>query len=254
MENNSIKDKIRKLIALSESEYSLGNYAASESAKEKAVKLLYEHGLKPDDIKEPEQYVESNEIPLHKFYNNGSWLYVLPAVIAEYCLCISVRFKNTAKSNNYKRSTTISTVIKFYGKESNVMIAEYLLLSATASFERRSVQLELEENTNGSIFNPVRRTPKRSWILSYLKGCSIGLSKKIKELKEQQPQAEGLILAERENIKNHFFPDGLGKHKSKHKLPSGNDLALYSGLNTGKSHNIQTAIANAQPNQLKLFG
>ncbi|NCX96675.1 MAG: DUF2786 domain-containing protein, partial [Chitinophagia bacterium] len=223
--NSSIKDKIRKLIALSESERDLGNHHAAEAAMDKAVQLLYDNGLNQGDIQEPEPFIKSKPIPYNQFYNNGACLLFLNSVIADYCLTIPLTELVRIKKGN--RMQTVEKSLVFLGREANVLMAEYYFVTTAKAFEKLARKADLTTNTGR------QKVPSKTFITNYLWGCVYGLAEKINNIKAEQG-AKGTYITQSANkaIIDFFSLNDLKKTKIRRGNLS--ESGFWEGLSTGK--------------------
>lgn len=117
--DNSLKEKIRKLLALQEGAHKVGSIQEAANAADKIRALLMKHNLDLYSIQKEGQEETTDEIKVdtgaYSTKTEGDWVAELAAVIAKFNLCTVI---GTPKARSY---------IYLIGKPSNTELCWYII-------------------------------------------------------------------------------------------------------------------------------
>lgn len=169
-EQEKIKDKIRKLLALQKSATNIGSLEEAQNAAAQIRKLSMKYNIdaaaieKEMDKKEDEVRIGVKRLYLHELIpfnkTHGTWLSSLYNIVAKYNMC---------KIINIQTGDPNSAIIDLWGDEWNVSICEDL----SFNYAKQVIELEKQRwKTHGEPYGEKRNSFRRA----YYNGAVIGLA------------------------------------------------------------------------------
>lgn len=243
MDENKMIDKIKKLLAKSDSAKELGNTAEAETYAMKVQELLIQHNLEMADLKEEEKSEIIMEVmDLKDIFNigksEGPWITQLIGTLAMYNLCRIIIIGRMSGNKIY-----------IFGEEHNIEVVKYMHDQIVTKVKKLSLKA----------WSEYRGMEKRNTFLrGYKSGVVIGITSKLREQQaNQMNQYEGMTglvkvndhkLNDRINME---FGGGLGT--AKNRRLSGQD-GSNRGFQDGKNMNLSKGIGRSSGNSQKLIG
>lgn len=214
-----IKERIKKLLALTTSPYEAEAMAAMLKAKE----LMAKHKLTEDDFEEArdQKLVHLACRDIKWTTDSGEiWIVELCRVIAENYCCA------TAWSIPYKTRTHI---LEITGMEEDAEICKHVIEYAVG-FVRGAIK---------SLQRRQRNSDPKSVAASYAKGFIEGLEMAFEDQRDEHPEW-GLVIVEPQEVKE--YKDGLKSKNVRTRGTEFNPLAHLKGFNDGKEFNAQRVL------------
>lgn len=236
---DKILEKLRKLMNLKESAMALGNEGEANAAASGITRLLMEYNLTENDIPEQEKLenpIVSKEIPF-KTEICGSWYCDLISVVCKHNMCrnliVSRRNKGRMRRSEFE----------IVGRKNSVDIVLYLISFLSHQFisigKRGYAQYK-----HDCIWKYGRRPESLTMYLkSFLFGCVIGLSDKLKNDKkilEEQTDITALVVCTKAEIDDFLKDEKIGKtRESKSEIDV---FCASKGMDVGKNIEINKGI------------
>ena len=217
MDTNVIRDKIKKLLALSAS----SNEAEAKAALMKAHELMGRYKLsivELEDKKDATVIVLDSGLTATKI--TGTYMFRLAHVIAEACLCRSVL-------SRVKGDKTYS--LRIAGFEDDAIICKDMF-SFVASFLKRQVDKQTRYYTQRG----VSAKEKRAIIDGYTLGFVAGLKENLD--KQKDTSEWGLVMVEPSEVKDFVEANFKGRTTTNGKVIDNDSYAR--GVKDGKDFNV----------------
>ena len=214
-----IKERIKKLLALTTSPYEAEAMAAMRKAKE----LMAKHKLSEADFEDTkkQELVHLACKDIKWTTDSGEiWIASLCKVIAENYCCA------TAWSIPYKTRTHI---LEITGMGEDAEICKHVITYAVG-FVRGSIKVQQRKQ---------RYSDPKSVAASYAKGFIEGLEMAFEDQKDEHPEW-GLVVVEPQEVKK--YKDGLRNKSVKTKSTAFDPMAHLKGFNDGKEFNAQRVL------------
>lgn len=214
-----IKERIKKLLALTTSPYEAEAMAAMLKAKE----LMAKHKLTEDDFEEAkdQKLVHLACKDIRWTTDSGEiWIAELCRVIAENYCCA------TAWSTPCKTRTHI---LEITGMREDAEICKHVITYAVR-FVRGSIKVQQRKQ---------RYSDPKSVAASYAKGFIEGLEMAFEDQRDEHPEW-GLVIVEPQEVKE--YKDGLKSKNVRTRGTEFNPLAHLKGFNDGKEFNAQRVL------------
>jgi hypothetical protein len=237
---DSTKEKIRKLLALAESAKEIGSLHEAEVATQKALHLLWENGLTQSDVTDYKKAeLEIKEYEESEWWHGRSYLAHLISALSSVCLCVPLR-----SSKNRK------VIFQVYGRAENIKVLEYLVEVCRRAFEKAAKDTkDAMKKNDGLELN----------VPSFLKGCVLGLQKKIEQQKASEENAaaiNAIVKSEKDTVRQMMLgmmePNTkLGKFRAS---AAAERSSFNSGVAVGKNTNLSTALPSQKVASQNLLG
>lgn len=240
-ELEKVTEKIRKLLAKSESAKESGSIQEAEIFALKAQDLLLQYNLSQQDINKPEESPILMEIiNLNDFEKiaktEGDWILSLFIGLSRYNLCKSIILGN--RGNN---------IIYIFGERHNIDIVKYLHDQLRVKIKRLSLEAWKE----------YRGLEKRNTFLrGYKKGVVVGIEKKLYDQQQEQMKKyegmPGLVKVNMEAIDKTVAREVGPLGRSRSRALSGQE-GRNRGFKDGYNMNINKGISNQAGSSQKLL-
>lgn len=240
-ELEKVTEKIRKLLAKSESAKETGSIQEAEIFALKAQELLLQYNLSQHDINKPEESpIIMEKIDLNDFEKvaktEGDWILSLFIELSRYNLCKSIIIGNRGDNRLY-----------IFGERHNIDIVKYLHDQLRVKIKRLSLEAWKE----------YKGLEKRNTFLrGYKKGVVMGIKTKLYD--QQQAQMKkyegmpGLVKVNTEAINKTVAREIGPLGKSRSRTLSGQE-GKEKGYRDGYNMNINKGISNRASNSQKLL-
>jgi len=238
MNTDNIKNKIKKLLALSEDNPS---DAESYAALQKAQELMALYKIEQRDINGEDKQECIHKKTSIKYGSRSSDFYLieLADIISENFCCVTYNSRIRGTQSNY---------ICFMGLEDDVAIAEEVLIAANIAIIRgynRVYKVACKEYDidylPAKYFNPL----KLGYIEGYLAGLKIAL-----DSQKESNQEWGLVLVAPQEAKD--FLSGLSVRDSSRNIYIDNSY-YEEGYNDGKNFNLNKKIESKENKKIENF-
>lgn len=229
--NKEVIEKIKKLLALSES----SNEHESNTAMLQVQKLLVKHKLSMKEVEEFEKEVvnvvnDMSDICL----TTGRWKGSLALVICENFGCYCYSQKKNGK-----------TYVTFVGKDSDVVVCKIVLEYAIDCIKSRVTSFKRQFKREGRSTKGLEAT----YALSFIQG----LKKAFEEQKKANEQEWGLVLVKDPEVEKAWSQ--LTLRKTKYRPTVVNDIDIVnSAYNDGKRFSVSDRIANDGSDNTRYLG
>ena len=224
----SVVEKVRKLIALSQSD----NKHEAESALLKAQELLAKHNLKLSEI-EDDKPKNVKEEKTGVSFTKGKWKSKLARVIVDNFKC-DMYFKT------YRKHTII-----FLGLEEDVAICKIMLEYAIEIIKKEVAKIAREYRKNGYSAKGIEN--------DFALGFASGLAAKFEEQKAKN-QEWGLVLVKPKEVQeayNNIKFNGKGVKAAQFK---GLSEVYFEGVEAGKQFDINRLTTKEEEDKTVLIG
>lgn len=240
-ELEKVTEKIRKLLAKSESAKETGSIQEAEIFALKAQELLLQYNLTHHDINKPEESpIIMETVCLNDFEKipktEGDWILSLFVELSRYNLCKSIIIGNRGDNRLY-----------IFGERHNIDIVKYLHDQLRVKIKRLSLEAWKE----------YKGLEKRNTFLrGYKKGVVMGIKTKLHE--QQQAQMAkyegmpGLVRVNNQAIDNKVATELGPLGRSKGRTLSGQE-GRSRGFKDGYNMNINKGISNQARSSQKLL-
>lgn len=232
----SIMEKIRKLLALSES----SNPHEASNAAEKARKLLLQHNLTVHDLKQEKETEVKAKLWQHGL-KESTWRVYLVSTVFEQFFCNLV--------------TTPSGCWYIVGKPGNGEAAEvmlaYLLDALEQAVKQRQQERDAEQEKTKELYRewgmdlPANAfgPPSYLWAEDFRLGWSLAVCKRLMELREKDtPEEHALVVQESKEVDD--FLTGIGAQVGEAPPPEKgvSKQAFYEGQMLGEAVPLSTMV------------
>ena len=266
--DDSIINKIQKLIAKAESAQDIGNIDEAAAFSAKVNELLIKYNLEKADIK-------SNEDPdiNHKLFKDlditsrqGGWTINLLTTICEYNLCEAI-YHREYKMNAARKRKIIITGVSIIGTPENIEIVKYLYSMLSGQFRRLAspvfsdymvrIRKQLQDNGHKGTSKEVKKpwlhyknVSNRSKILkSFYHGAVIGVAIRLQRSKAEATAEYGDKLTDMVHVSNaavtQYKDENFGELDNlsdrKKKL---DEAAVQKGIIAGTNADLVKGVAN----------
>lgn len=211
-------DKVRKLLALSESD----NENEAKLAMLKAQEIMVAHNIAHSDLKINESKDVNEEVFGEK--TKKKWRYKLASIVAENFKC-EVFYRGDGRRGNR---------VVFVGFQDDIDVTKVVYESAVNVIEKNQNRVYKLARKNGYESKGIKN--------SYAKGFLFGLMNAFESQKERMGMEWGLVLQVPVEVKNHmtkktFDGDGISMD-----IVAVNDFALHEGYDDGKKFSVHEQI------------
>jgi hypothetical protein len=226
--SQKILDKIKKLKALSEGAARINSIAESEAAILLMNNLLTKYNLSLMDIDDADNGKPSVEIERSDLISVQNpygrlWKERLLMTLCMYNYCKVIGYSYKVFVLGTKVNTT--AVVDFF----NTLQSVYLH-NGKECYEQDKKHFKGGRLTEKH---------KRKYITSYLLGCSIGLSVKLKEIRSRECTA---VAVRHDELIRDYISEKLNVKSKPVKQPKPNESAYLKGFVDGKKTNLQKTI------------
>jgi hypothetical protein len=236
-----IIDKIRKLMAHSESAKEMGSIAEAEAFAQKAQKLLQEYNLTKADLTEEEAKAEilHDEMPAKVPGVGGKSSFNVMAVIARYNWC---------QAYTMGRSSLNKMIM--VGSPENIEVCKYIhstVINAFMSIGRKEYKEYKENFTPDQNFKTGKPVGFDTYMRTFFLGAARGLSEKLRAEREEfekENESSTAIIRTNEVVINDYVTStwgGTGKARATSYSHAGD--AYASGRSAGKNVNIAKGVS-----------
>lgn len=222
MNQEKVKEKIKKLLRLSMS----SNENEAMLAMKKAQELLAKHKLKMTDVDEAEQSVVTVDTGIYYTKLKDYWkAYLIDVVSENYCVETYIKKEYGAKRRQ----------ICLVGMKLDIEICIDVFNFAADHIEKWFKDYKREEGWKYSAkyLNAIKN--------DYGKGFAFGLSGQLERQKEEKAQEWGLVMMVPEEAKNYVAELSEDKSKAKPNF-SGNAEITFRGYIDGESLKMQDTL------------
>lgn len=244
--DNTILEKIKKLMRLKESAEKVGSLAEAQNAAAKMQNLLTKYNIEIHSISTEEEQKsridQSDKLDFKCTKTGGKWKLNLLDVICRYNFC-----KMIFVNNRYSKTMTI------IGDKNNievvVFIYNFLTLNLFSLAELRWKEYQKVNVIQNSSF---RYTFLRNYLQGAIEGLESKFRKEKREMEQQNSTLTSVILYNDKAIES-FVQEKIGKLKtSKTSNLRGHDEAESIGYEDGLNIKIVKAL-DTEENQTKLL-
>lgn len=226
--NNKLFDKIKKLLALADSE----NQHEAQSASSKAQKLLIKHNLDMQTIKD--YSAEYNDITLgvDKKRRATEDKFVTD-ILRKY---FSVEILTTRNPENKDKIG-----YRFFGEPHNIEIATYMFGFLSDAMKKSFLKHKR---------NSITKTCRSSFYYGFWKG----LCEQMEETKREVEQESGLVVTRDPGIQR-YMNFKVGKVRYSRSFVSSKSASDVSqGYKSGKSLKLRRGVSSQKSNEIKYLG
>lgn len=224
-----VLERIKNALKLQESSNSneVGNAARM------VAKLMQQYGISEEDVKNSEEDIEKISETFVTTKKHNFWA-TLGRYVADFCNCRSVYSRKYIEGKRTK-------IVKFFGHESDLLIAEYLFTFCVRYVEQQYTKAKKE------FIAPdwYQSGDKTRWSNEFRYNCVAGIGSKLKEIKqssfEENPQA-GLVLQSRGKLVDQWVNTNL----TIRTVGSTGYHHNAGGYSAGQSINIRSAVNGSQ--------
>lgn len=248
---DSIKEKLKKLIAKEASAREIGNIHEAEAFAQHIQKLLMEYELEMDEVKghnKAEQMGdEMYDTSALTLRNESDWVALLYIACGPSAFCRAMLLPS-----KYSKNSTFGEMIAIFGAETNRELLHYMVAQLVVKC-RNAARISFSKYDGDS--------KRNTYIRSFLKGCAAGIHEKLREQREHaktnQPGVYGLVINRdasmmvylKKWLSDHRFKMGKSGKNTMGSSPDG----YAEGFVTGKETEINKGVkgtAFEKPKQL----
>ena len=243
--SENIIDKIKKLLAKSESSEKLGSLEEAETFAKKAQQLLQKYNLTRADLTEEEAYkdVDHIELPCKIPGIGGSSSFDVLVVIARFNFC-NVFFAGN-KGNNK---------MVIVGNRENMEVCEYIhsviirVCMEVGKLEYKNYVEDFTPDQNSKTGKPVGFD---TYMRTFFKGARVGLNQKLSAeqevFKSENENSTGLMKMN-DIVVSNYINEKFGSLKTSNgSRVNATTNAFQKGLETGKNVKINKGVAESKP-------